>query len=774
MRINLLISCLLTFCSISGFAQQKEANYQVIPLPQQIDLQEGQPFVLNRQTKILVPAQNAVLKSDAAFLANYIKEATGRTIPVIVINKKSPKKNVIILGLDKTISHKEGYTLKVNTQQINIKGNDVNGVFYGIQTIRKSIPAVATNCDINMPAVTITDYPRFSYRGMHLDCGRHFFPAKFIKEYIDLIALHNMNTFHWHLTEDQGWRIEIKKYPKLTQIGSQRKETVIGHNSGKFDGQPYGGYYTQAEIKDIVAYAKARHITIIPEIDMPGHMLGALASYPELGCTGGPYEVATQWGVFPDVLCIGKEKTFKFIEDVLDEVIALFPSKYIHIGGDEAPRVRWKTCPLCQKRIKDEGIKADAKHTAEDRLQSYFMSRIEKHLNSKGRQIIGWDEILEGDVAPNATVMSWRGTQGGIEAAKLHHNVIMTPNTYVYFDYYQSEDIKNEPLAIGGFLPVEKVYSFEPTAGIGDSEKQYIIGAQANVWSEYIPTTKQVEYMSVPRMAALAEVQWTEPQKKDYKNFLARLPRLIDFYQRDGLNYAKHILDVADSFKLNADKKQIHVGLTTADNAPIYYTLDGSEPTASSPQYNGGIDISKTCQLKAVAIRQAEKTRTLSREFFFNKATLCPITVKELPKGKYAYNGATTLNDGMRGGSGWDSGRWLGFFNQILEATIDFGSFQQISRFSTEANIDMPSYIMGPSNISIYVSDDNKTFTEICSKDYSENEINRKEIAPYNLTFTPVTTKYVKVVIKPFKVLPKGHGGAGTPPYLFIDELSFE
>lgn len=351
-----------------------------------------------------------------------------------------------------------------------------------------------------------------------------------------------MNTLHWHLTEDQGWRIEIKKYPKLTEIGSVRQRTVIGHNSGEYDNTPYEGFYTQEEAREIVEYAQKRYVTIIPEIDLPGHMLAALAAYPELGCTGGPYKVCPNWGVFEDVLCIGNEKTIPFLEDIMTEIIDIFPSKYIHIGGDEAPRTRWQKCSKCQALIRKEGLKADKQHTAEDRLQSYCTARIEKFLNERERQIIGWDEILEGDLAPNATVMSWRGSAGGIKAAQMGHDVIMTPNTYCYFDYFQSEDTKNEPYdAIGGYIPVEKVYSFDPVEGLDEIQQKYVLGVQANVWTEYMTSPEQVEYMVLPRMAALAEVQWTQPGKKEYNNFLQRLGQLAKFYDRDGLNYAKHV-----------------------------------------------------------------------------------------------------------------------------------------------------------------------------------------------------------------------------------------
>jgi hexosaminidase len=319
---------------------------------------------------------------------------------------------------------------------------------------------------------------------------------------------------HWHLSEDQGWRMEIKKYPKLTEIGSKRKETVIGHNSGEYDNTPYEGFYTQEQIKDIIEYAQKKYITIVPEIDLPGHQIAALASYPELGCTGGPYEVWTKWGVSDDVICAGNDNAIQFLKDVLEEVMEVFPSEYIHIGGDECPKTRWKDCPKCQARIRKEGIKGDDKHSAEDYLQSYVTKEIEKFVESKGRHIIGWDEILEGELAPNATVMSWRGVSGGIEAAKKEHNVIMSPNTYLYFDYYQSKDTEHEPIAIGGYLPLEKVYSFEPTEGIPEEYKKYIVGVQANVWTEYISTFSKVEYMTLPRLAALAEVQWCAPSQR--------------------------------------------------------------------------------------------------------------------------------------------------------------------------------------------------------------------------------------------------------------------
>ena len=541
----LLAGTLILACSSCGV--ETTANYQVIPLPQEVALSQESPFNLNDGTIIAYPEHNELLKRNAEFLAEYISQSTGRTLQTEALapGSEAPK-GAITLGLDPAIGNREGYVLTVKADRVTLNGQTENGVFYGIQTLRKSIPAETKATSILLPAGSIQDEPRFSYRGMHLDVGRHFFPIEFVKKYIDLLALHNMNTFHWHLSEDQGWRIEIKKYPRLTEIGAWRDRTVIGRNTEEYDNTRYGGFYTQEQAKEIVKYAGERYITVIPEVDLPGHMLAALAAYPEMGCTGGPYEVCPRWGVFEDVLCIGNEKSMQFLEDVMAEIIDIFPSKYIHIGGDEAPRTRWEKCPKCQARIRTEKLKADKNHTAEDRLQSYCMTRIEKLLNSKGRQIIGWDEILEGDVAPNATVMSWRGSAGGIKAAQLGHDVIMTPNDYCYFDYYQSEDTRHEPFAIGGFVPLEKVYSLNPTASLTEEQAKHILGTQANLWTEYIPTSEQVEYMVLPRMAALAEVQWTQLEKKGYTNFTTRLAGLIGLYRRDGLNYR-------EPFRLQAD-----------------------------------------------------------------------------------------------------------------------------------------------------------------------------------------------------------------------------
>lgn len=755
---------------------EKEANYQVIPLPQEVSLTQENPFKLNENVLIAYPENNALLQRNAEFLSEYIQQATNYAPKTKAIAAGEQVKNAIVLGLDPSIANKEGYVLTTTPEGINLNGQTENGVFYGIQTLRKSIPAEAKEATILIPAGEIKDEPRFSYRGMHLDVGRHFFPKEFMKKYIDLLALHNMNTFHWHLTDDQGWRIEIKKYPKLTEIGSQRSRTVIGRNTQEYDNTPYGGFFTQEEAKEIVKYAQERYITVIPEVDLPGHMLAALAAYPEMGCTGGPYEVCPRWGIFEDVLCIGNDQTMQFLEDVMNEIIEIFPSKYVHIGGDEAPRTRWEKCQKCQARIKTEGLKADKNHTAEDRLQSYCMTRIEEFLNSKGRQIIGWDEILEGDVAPNATVMSWRGMEGGIKAAQLGHDVIMTPTSFCYFDYYQTADTKDEPLGIGGYVPIEKVYSLKPVpAVLTEEQSKHILGAQANLWTEYIHSSEHVEYMVLPRMAALAEVQWTQPEKKDFKDFTKRLARLMKFYQRDGFNYAKHVFDLKVDFTPDVTKKAVVVTLSTIDDAPIYYTLDGTEPTTASLKYTEPVSITETADFQAVVIRPEGKSKVVNKKISFNKATYCPIELTFQPSEKYKFGGAITLVDGMKGNDSYATGAWLGFVGGDVEAIIDLGQESEIKQVATNAIVDMSAWIMGSTGLVVSISDDNKEFREVAAKDIpAETNIDKKGVENYEITFDPVKARYVKVVIKRSPALPKGHAGEGKAAYMFIDEIEVD
>lgn len=762
--LGVILLCSGLFSCSSGVIQQ--ANYEVIPLPQEIKITTGS-FVLNDRTSIVYPKDNKEMQQNANLLAKYIHQMSGKKLKVI---DEPVTSNAIILATGLNADNAEAYQLKVTQDNVTITGTSEAGTFYGIQTLRKSLP-ITNKGDISLPAAEINDYPRFSYRGVHLDVSRHFFPADSVKRFIDMMALHNINRLHWHLTDDQGWRIEIKKRPELTTIGSKRSETVIGHNSGEYDGIPYSGFYTQDEAREIVKYAQERHITVIPEIDLPGHMQAALAAYPELGCTGGPYEVWKMWGVSEDVLCAGNDKTLAFIEDVLNEIVDIFPSEYIHVGGDECPKVRWEKCPKCQARIKAEGIKGDKKHSAEEYLQSYVISRMEKFVESKGRHIIGWDEILEGGLAPNATVMSWRGMDGGIEAAKQKHNVVMTPNTYVYLDYYQSADTDLEPDAIGGYLPLEKVYSFEPTAGISPEDQKYVIGAQANLWTEYIPTFSQVEYMIMPRIDAVADIQWSDPSKKDYQTFLPRVARMTQLYDRLGYNYGKHIFDINASLTTNTENGTLDIALTKLGEGDIYYTVDGSDPTIASIKYEGPVQINQDCEFKAIVVRPNGTSRIFSEDIFFNKATMKPITLKEQPSKGYVFNGAQVLVDGLRGGSNYKTGHWLGFQGKDLDATIDLKEPTEIQKVSFNTNVVKGDWIMGASAVTIKVSDDGKNFKEVASKKIPELTQNDKDgLYPQEISFAPVKARYVEIIINSSK-LPKWHGGAGSPAFLFVDEI---
>lgn len=761
--------CLAAGLLASCQSSVEQADYQVIPMPHEIVAAQGSPFVLKSGVKILYPEGNAQMQRNAELLAEYLKTATGKDFAV---EAGTEGKNAIVLALGVDNKNPEAYELKVAGEGVTVKGATEAGVFYGIQTLRKSLP-VAVGANISLPAVDIKDAPRFAYRGAHFDTSRHFFTVDEVKTYIDMLALHNMNRMHWHFTEDQGWRIEIKKYPKLTEIGSKRSETVIGKNSGKYDGVPHEGFYTQEEAKEIVKYAAERFITVIPEIDIPGHMQAALASYPELGCTGGPYEVWKMWGVSEDVLCIGNDQSLKFLEDVFAELIEIFPSEYIHIGGDECPKVRWAQCPKCQARIKQLGLKSDAKHTKEERLQSYVISHVEKFLNEHGRQIIGWDEILEGGLAPNATVMSWRGEGGGIEAAKQHHDVIMTPNTYLYFDYYQSKDTDNEPLAIGGYLPVERVYSYEPMPkSLTPDEQKYIKGVQANLWTEYIPTFSHAQYMVLPRWAALAEVQWSAPEKKDYANFLSRLPRLIQWYDAEGYNYAKHVFDVTAEFTPNTTDGTLDITLNTLDDAPIHYTLDGSEPTAASPRAEGVVKVKENAVFSAKALRPTGDSRVLTEKICFSKSSMTPIVANQPVNNQYKFNGESTLVDGLKGNGNYKTGRWIAFFKNDMDVTIDLQQSTEISRVALSTCVEKGDWVFDARGLTVEVSADGKNFTKVASESYPVmKEDDKNGVYHHELTFDPVQARYVRVIAPTEQSMPAWHGGKGSPAFLFVDEI---
>ena len=521
-------------------ATAKEIN--VIPQPSSVEVYEGECNIIGAAFKVDKKFPKAVYSVVDCF-SKSLEAATGKTKvrgAVSFVFKKSEE------------IAKEAYTIEVSKNKVLVTASDFNGVLYAIETIKQMLPVEiytgkpCDNGDWNLPCMRIEDQPRFAYRGLHLDVARHFFDVDQVKKYLDIMAIHKLNTFHWHLTDDQGWRIEIKKYPRLTEVGSIRKETLKGHfkRSKEFDGTPYGEgmWYTQEQIREVVDYAASKGITVIPEIDLPGHMVAALAAYPELGCTGGPYDVWCTWGITKDVLCVGKESTVEFLKDVLAEVCELFPSEYIHIGGDECPKDKWKECPHCQAKIKELGLVGNEKYSAEYFLQSYITRQMEEYLATKGKRIIGWDEILEGEISENVTVMSWRGNQHGLEAVKRGHDVIMVTKGSLYFDYYQIKERSKEPLTIGGHVSVEKVYSYEPyTDEMTDAEKARILGVQANMWTEYITSNDYLEYMILPRLSALSETQWCAPSGKDYERFLVKMDQMVKLYEALGYNYAKHI-----------------------------------------------------------------------------------------------------------------------------------------------------------------------------------------------------------------------------------------
>lgn len=762
---------MLFSCKHSGKVQ---ATYDIVPKPQEIVTKGESGFVLNSSTQIVYPAGDSKVKQIADLLSSYIFESTNLKIESTDQHKTT---NVILLTTNNNeIDNSEGYTLTVNKDAITIDGVSDSGVFYGIQTLRKALPVGNSN-SIDLPEVVINDYPQFGYRGMHLDVARHTYTLDSIKIFIDMLAMHNINRLHWHLTDDQGWRLEIKKYPELAKVGSQREQTVIGKNTGTYDAKPYGGFFTQEEVKEIINYAQDRYITVIPEIDLPGHMLAALTTYPNLGCTGGPYKTAQSWGVFDDVLCAGNEDIYPFLENIFEEVIDLFPSEYIHIGGDECPKSRWEKCPKCQAKIKQLGLKADANHTAEQKLQSYVIQRIEKFINSKGRKVIGWDEILEGGIAPNATIMSWRGVEGGIIAAKQGHDAIMTPTSYMYFDYYQSENLEKEYFGIGSYVSLEKVYSYQPiTEELTKEQQKHIIGVQANLWSEYIHSFKQAQYMVLPRMAALCEVQWSNPASKDYNDFVLRLMKLTKLYDKYSYNYAKYIFDVQSKYTPDFIQKKGILTLSTFDNSPIYYTLDGTTPTNNSSLYTAPLDVTETTTVKAVAIRNNgyENSQIMKREFDINKATFKPITLLSTSWKNHAYNGEQVLVDGEQGAEVFSNGSWIGY-NSDVSILIDLEETSEISSAKFNTFIDAASWIFNCEQLSIETSVDNKVFVPVFSERYDVI----KEGTPVGAIsveaqFAPKQARYIKIEAKRLKEQPNWGAGPKKSGLLFIDEIQIK
>lgn len=766
------VLCILFSTCFYACSEKRTLNsdYEIIPKPLDVNSKGDASFLLKDGVAVIYPENNQKMQDNAEFLVDYVEKQTGVKL---TSHAGMPVDGAICLTLDLNDDNAEAYKLIVNDKRVCISGASEAGVFYGIQTLRKSLP-VAQDINVNLSAVEIYDKPRFAYRGAMLDVARHFYTVDEVKTFIDMLALHNINRFHWHLTDDQGWRIEIKKYPKLMSVASERKETVVGRwYSGIYDGKPYGGYYTQDELRDVIDYAAKRHITIIPEVDLPGHMQAALTAYPELGCTGGPYEVRTIWGVSQDVLCVGNDFTLQFVKDVLSEVADIFPSEYIHIGGDECPKVRWEKCPKCQERIKSLGLKSDAKHTKEQRLQSYMIQEAAKYLKEKGKRIIGWTEILEGGLVPDATLMSWIGESGGIEAAHQHHDVIMTPNTYLYFDYYQSKKVEDEPLAIGGYLPIEKTYNYEPMPKeLTEEEQQYIKGVQANLWTEYIPIFSQVQYMVLPRLGAAAEVQWTDPSKKDYKDFLRRVPHLVAVYDCYGWNYATHVYDVNVDMKADTVNHVLNVQLSTMADDPIYYTLDGQDPTEKSLKYTKPFTIDQSVVLKTMAVHPDRTSKISVDAIRFNKATLKPVVLLQPNESRFSPDGPVVLVDGRNGNHSFDTGAWLAVAGNDLEAVINMQAETILSSASVHVYVRKDAWLFDARGFSVSVSSDNKNYKEVASQEYKQmQESDSDGIIEHELSFDPCKATYVKIKVISEKSMPDWHWDAGKAPFLLVDEI---
>lgn len=772
-KLLLTLAAGIVLCSCGSHDPQ----IAIVPYPNHLEAGRGTYRVTDRPVTCDSRTDERTQRAVVGFAAR-LATVTGGTNPVTVADEV-PASGIRFVT-DESLPA-EGYELNVDGEGIEVRASQFPGFLYALQSLEQLLPAAvygtepAPDAAWEVPCVKIADAPRFAYRGMHLDVARHFFSVDEVKRYIDVMAIHKLNTLHWHLTDDQGWRIEIKRYPELTAVGSIRKATVVRKEWGTYDGTPYGGFYTQDEIRDVVKYAADRGVTVIPEIDLPGHMLAALTAYPELGCTGGPYEVWGRWGVADDVLCPGREKTFEFLEGVLTEVMELFPSEYIHIGGDECPKVRWEKCPRCQAKIRQLGLKDDGEHTAEHYLQSYVTDRIGKFLAQHGRRIIGWDEILEGRAPSDAVVMSWRGSEGGIAAAKLGHDVIMTPNSHFYFDYYQSLDTDAEPFGIGGYIPMEQVYSYDPAfPELTPEQQKHILGVQANLWTEYVLSDEHLEYMLLPRLAALSEVQWCLPETKDWNRFIGSF-RMDEIYSQMGYEFAKHIFGVTASYAVDPEKGGVVMTLTTQGGAPIRYTLDGSDPTASSPLYKAPVTIGESCTFKAAALREGMQTPVYARKFDFNKATGRRIALNAAPTLKYTYGGASLLVDGYRGGPVYSNGAWIGFLNEPLDVTIDMQGAKPYSAVTVESLVEKGEWVFPPSSVGVYLSDDGSEFTEAALMSVPQETAGSPDgVKPFKVLFPETSARYLRVVARTVDPIPAWHGAAGQKAHMFVDEIIVE
>ncbi len=764
-RIFVLMIGLVLF-QVNLFAQQ---TVSIIPQPVSLQINEGN-FLIDNSTGLKFNAADKNLKAAVDFFSAAIKNISGYNL----LQNISAKKNIeFTIAKTNTIGD-EGYLLKVTPAAITLVANTKAGIIYGIQSLLQTLPAIRTNAFLKIPCMQVTDYPRFKYRGMHLDVSRHFFGSELVKEYINLISSYKMNTFHWHLVDDQGWRIEIKKYPKLTSVGAWRVDQNDKVWSSRPQAKPgeeptYGGYYTQEQIKDIVKFAAARNVTIIPEIEMPGHVASAIAAYPALSCTQQPQLPLTggNYTGMSSGYCGGNDSVFTFLENVLTEVIALFPSKYIHIGGDELDKAPWKVCPKCQARIKEKHLKN------EDGLQSYFIHRIEKFLNSKNRKIIGWDEILEGGLAPDATVMSWRGEAGGIEAARMKHDVIMTPGDPCYFDQYQAGP-EGEPLAIGGMNTLREVYNYEPIPKeLNTADAKYVLGAQANLWAEYITTPEHVLYMVLPRMLALAEVLWSPKDSRDWLSFNERLQPQFKAFGQKGLPYSKGNFTVG--IKPLAQNGKLFVSLSSdIIGATIHYTTDGTEPTINSSVYQKPVEITSSLLLKAsnevngriMGVQAARQNFALHKAIGKNVIYTNPVS------SYYLADGPNSLTDGVRGKDAVGK-YWHGFSGKDLIATIDLGEEKNIEKIVLGCLQNYNDWIFLPAFVKFEISKDGENFTEVYNLKNRVSMENRNEQFDFVATFSNQPARYIRVTAKN-NLCPPGHSGAGKPAWIFADEIIVE
>ena len=770
-----IVGCILWNCQTNRSFTQNELS--LIPQVQIMSLGESS-FRFNKNTILAV--ESAEQEALAARLSGLFENSAGWKLKISIGGNDAANQ---IRFITEAGLGEEAYALNVSKNKIEIRATKPAGFFYAIQTLRQLLPAeieskqLKSNTAWLVPVIAISDSPAFKWRGYMLDVSRHFFSKEEVLRMIDYLSLHKINTFHLHLVDDQGWRIEIKKYPKLTQVGAWRVDREDKHWNSRPKQEPgekttYGGFYTQQDIREMVAYAQSRFVNIIPEIEMPAHVTAALAAYPQFSCKGGPFTVPPG-GVWPitDIYCAGNDSTFLFIQDILSEVIDLFPSKYVHIGGDEATKTEWEKCPTCQRRIKAEGLKNVGE------LQSYFIKRIEKFVNSKNKVLLGWDEILEGGLPAAATVMSWRGFEGGIEAAKQGHDVVMTPTSDCYFDYYQGP-ADQEPLAIGGYLPLKKVYNFNPVPPeLSPEGARHILGGQGNLWTEYVPNIKHAQYMTFPRMAAMAEALWSPKEVRNWEDFSARIQLLMKRYDLLGINYSKSAYKVTATSQFIPEQKQLGVTLSSElAGLEIHYTTDGSEPGANSQLYREPVIIGKTSTLKAVTILNgAAAEKTLTQTFSINKATAKQVKYLVPCNRYYKGSGDYTLVNGVRGTTNNKDGEWQAWAKTNMEVMIDLHQSTEIHSIFAGALQNAGAWIFFPVKVEYFISDDGVAFKKIAEKSNEVDPLaNGKLLKDFTATFEPVKAKFIKIVANNRGICPKGHAGEGKDAWIFIDEIGVE